>query len=162
MGAVKSLLRLTGSKEATTAARQSRKWTRPEPVVPPSSSVSPDSSNEQVLKNLKSVYVDSTTTHQKIDNPYKPSMAQSRATTSDGERTDSTNKGLLSVNEIIAVLEAHRTKSKTIEELSQETGVNSQHLTALVQNFGNLYIKGDPEEIKKLNRPNLEFHPLHK
>ena len=94
-------------------------------------------------------------------------MAQSLdpSTTSDnvlGEGGTAVNKGLLSVNEIIAVLEAHRTKSKTIEELSKETGVNAQHLSALVQYFGNLYIKGDPEEIKKLNRPNLDFHPLHK
>ena len=37
-----------------------------EPVVPPSSPVSPDSSNEEVLKNLKSVYVESTTTHQTV------------------------------------------------------------------------------------------------
>lgn len=37
-----------------------------EPVAPPTSSVSPDSSNEEVLKNLKSVYVESTTTHEKV------------------------------------------------------------------------------------------------
>lgn len=91
-------------------------------------------------------------------------MAQSMdpSSTSDGERSDPASKGLLSLNEIIAVLEAHKTESKTIEELSQDTGVNAQHLTALVQHFGNLYVQGDPEEIKKLNRPNLEFHPLHK
>ena len=68
---------------------------------------------------------------------------------------------MLTVNQVIQLLNDHKTESKTLEELSKESGVDLEHLSNLVQYFGNFYTRGDPEKIKT-DLLELKFHPLHR
>jgi uncharacterized protein (DUF433 family) len=112
-------------------------------VATPSATVqSADITNQQVLDGLKSIYVDTTTTTQAIDNPYKKNIGGVK----------------LSIGELVEMIE--REKTSDVESLSAAYKVDAKDVSNILKYFGNYYAENDGEN--KREKVELKFHPLHR
>lgn len=71
---------------------------------------------------------------------------------------DNLQPGFLTTDQIIQLLDSHRLKSSTPQELAQIYHIDTDQFFHLVKYYGNFYVRNaDREKDVK-----LKFHPLHR